>query len=169
MFSFAKYAAKLQTQNCQLNRIMCNHILGYLSASSCGHINHHVIKIAVAAYFAGGFVAKAEFYAAAFVVDAFDASFYDEVVAHGEGTFIIYVGSAYYPAKTALHKFFHGHAVAAFHLIIPGGQYIIKIFAVVYVLKHVDIVGAYAKFGFEGGVDGSIHRANIIIGLESGW
>src|SRR6185312_14615758 len=41
------------------------------------------------------------------------------------------------------------------------------IFAVMHVVKHIDIIGPYAKFGFEGSVGGSGgHRTNMRFLLE---
>lgn len=61
---------------------MLDNILRHFRPAAGSHINHRVIKPAVAADFAGGFVFDAEFYPAAFIVDGFDPGFYDEVVAH---------------------------------------------------------------------------------------
>ena len=133
---------------------MGNNIPWYFSAPACCHVNHDIVKPAVAAKFLSCFICDAEFYAAAFFIDGFYARFYDKIIANGEGAFIINMGGTYYPAKAAFHKFFHCHAVAAFHLVITGGKHVIKVFAVVYMPEHINIIRANAEFGFEGRVGG---------------
>ena len=97
------------------------YIVRYPGAFAGLQVNHYIIKPTVAANFTGGFVGDAELHPAASVVNGFNTRLYYKMIAHYQGAFVGYMGGTHYPAKAALYKFFHGHAVAAFHLVVPGG------------------------------------------------
>jgi hypothetical protein len=143
--------------------VMLNYIMGNGGAFAGLQINHYVAEPTIATGFTGGFVGDGEGYAAAFIVNGFNAGGYYKVFAHYQGALIINMGGAHYPAKAALHKFLHSHAVAALHLIVPGSQHIIKILAVVHVLKHINIIRAYTELGIKSGVMWVVHNAKVMI------
>jgi hypothetical protein len=82
-------------------------------------------------------------------------------VTHFKRSLEIYISGAYHPAITVFKEMLHGHMVEFFHLLITGSKYIIEVFTVVYMVKHVDIIRSYGKFGFKNAVLCLFHSAKI--------
>lgn len=122
-----------------------------------GEGDHGVIAIALAGQFGGVVSMDFELDADARAGEGIDPGADGEAVAETERAFEIDMGGLDDPAVAGLEEFFHGHAVAAAHLVIAGGQDIIEVAAAMDVAVHVQVVGADLEFG---GKDGSaeVHK-----------
>jgi hypothetical protein len=95
------------------------------------------------------------------IVNFFDPRPHNEGLAETERTLILDMGGLYDPTEPQFKEFLHGHLVATFHLIVSGGQDIVKISAVMDMLVHVDIIRPDLELGFKSGI-GGYHRESFM-------
>jgi len=109
------------------------------------------VEFALAAAFAVGLAIDFEVDEDAVAVHFLDPGADDEAFAQAEGAFELDGGFANDPAVALVEEGFHGHAVAARHLVVSGGEDIIQVTAGVDMFVHVDVVRADLEFCFEAG------------------